>query len=194
MSLSCRGRGFAFPNDRKLAPAPEGASCEKCPRIRPCLVVAPSGAAFGSAFALQQRLYFPLSAPRGLCENSPNLGAELPLPLGAARLVGVGSCFAFPQRRLRGLPLCGVGSCFAFPQRARLGLPTPPRRARCNECAPLCLDLPLRSSGRSPFKVVSSSVDVCFALSTDTPRDGGDAGGLCRPKPSAAIPSQTSLL
>ena len=36
-----------------------------------------------------------------------------------------------------GTPIGGVVSCFAFPQRARLGLPTPPRRARCNECASL---------------------------------------------------------
>ena len=33
-------------------------------------------------------------APRGLCEKSPNLAAELPLPLGAAALA---LCFAFPN-------------------------------------------------------------------------------------------------
>ena len=97
--------------------APFGASCDESPRIRPYKVVAPKGAArrrLGSAFALQQRLYFPLSAPRGLCEKSPNLGAEMPLPLGAAALaLGV----AFPQRRLRGLPPPRpIWLCLARPQ------------------------------------------------------------------------------
>ena len=48
---------LAFPNDRGLAPAPDGASCEKCPPIRPCLVVDPSGAAFWACYRVSQRLY-----------------------------------------------------------------------------------------------------------------------------------------
>ena len=40
----------------------------------------------GLAFAIYNGSTIPLSAPRGLCENHPNLGAELPLPLGAGAL------------------------------------------------------------------------------------------------------------
>ena len=110
-------RGLRLSPFGRLFAAPFGASCDESPRVRPNLVVAPKGAArrcLGSAFALQQRLYFPLSAPRGLCEKSPNLGAEMPLPLGAAALaLGV----AFPQRRLRGLPPPRpIWLCLARPQ------------------------------------------------------------------------------
>ena len=73
------------------------------------------------------------------------------------------------------------------------GIPTPPRRARCIECASIVPCLPLRSAGRSPFKVV---VKPRFSASHNqrTSREiGGDAGGLRRPKPNAAVRCQTSL-
>ena len=77
-----------------------------------------------------------------------------------------------------GTPIGGVVSCLAFPNGGSWDFPPRPRRVGCS---PLAFDCALirPRRGRSPFKVVSSSVDVCFALSTDTPRDGGDAGGLC---------------
>ena len=56
LSLSLRGATFARSNDRGLAPAPEGALCEKCPPIRPYLVVTPSGAAFGAGVRVSERL------------------------------------------------------------------------------------------------------------------------------------------
>ena len=68
--------------------APDGASCEKHPRVRPNLVVAPSGAArrrLGSAFAFPNGSILPLSAPKSECDARPNSVAELPLLLGAAR-------------------------------------------------------------------------------------------------------------
>ena len=49
---------------------------------------------FGSAFAFPNGFTTTTLAPRGLCEKSPNLAAELPLPLGAAALA---LCFAFPN-------------------------------------------------------------------------------------------------
>ena len=139
------------PKIRHPRPAPDGASCEKCPRIRPYSVVAPSGAGRG---VLGRRSRFnngstiPLSAPKSECDARPSLVAELPLLLGAARrrwrlvvpcssqrwlcrvpLGGVGVVPCSSQRRVLGLPLSGVGSCFAFPNespwashpRARLG-------------------------------------------------------------------------
>ena len=111
-------------------------------------------------------------APRGECESSPQSRLNCALPLGAGAL----------------------GRASAFLQRARLGLPPPPRRARCIECASIVPCLSSRSAGRSPFKVCSSAVDVCFAFPTDFPRGRGRRGRRSRPKPSAAIPSQTSLL
>ena len=75
-----------------------------------------------------------------------------------------------------------MGRASAFLQRARLGLPPPPRRARCIECASVVPCLSSRSAGRSPFKVCSSAVDVCFAFLTDFPRGRGRRGRLTSPK------------
>ena len=120
--------------------APDGASCEKHPRIRPYLVVAPSGAVrrrSGSAFALYNGSTS-RSPRRGACARRvPTCGLNCRLPLGAARRRWRLVVPCSSQRWLCRGPLGGVVLCFAFPQRARLGLPTPPRRARCNECASL---------------------------------------------------------
>ena len=96
----------------------------------------------------------------------------------AARLPNDGSA-AFP--------CAALVRAFAFLQRLPLGLPTPPRRARCIECASIVPCLPSRTAGRSPFKVCSSAVDVCFAFLTDFPRGRGRRGRRSRPKPSAAL-------
>ena len=92
------------------------------------LLGSPSGAArrrLGLAFAIYNGSTIPLSAPRGLCENHPNLGAELPLPLGAARLGGVEVRGAASQRWLCRVPLRGVGSCVRVPPTIALGTPNP---------------------------------------------------------------------
>ena len=102
----------------------------------------------------------------------------------AARLPNDGSA-AFP--------CAALVRAFAFLQRLPLELPTPPRRARCIECASIVPCLPSRSAGRSPFKVCPSAVDVCFAFLTDFPRGRGRRGRRSRPKPSAAARCQTSL-
>ena len=86
-----------------------------------------------------------------------------------------------------------LGRASAFLQRLPLGLPTPPSRARCIECASTVPCLSSRSAGRSPFKVCSSAVDVCFTFLTDFPRGRGRRGRRSRPKPSAAVRCQTSL-
>ena len=75
-----------------------------------------------------------------------------------------------------------LGRASAFLQRLPLGLPTPPSRARCIECASTVPCLSSRSAGRSPFKVCSSAVDVCFAFLTDFPRGRGRRGRLTSPK------------
>ena len=122
-------------------------------------VVAPTGAArrrLGLALASQTPLQFRFPPRRGaLRAKSPKAG-EL--------------CVA-PRRG-------GVGLGFAFLQRARLGLPTPPRRARCDECAPLVPKVALRAlRGGSPFKVVAQPLFLCFAPLADFPRTGRNAGG-----------------
>ena len=126
-------------------------------------VVAPSGAGrgvwgVGSPFKRLANSASP--APRGECESSPQSRLNCALPLGAGAL----------------------GRASAFLQRARLGLPPPPRRARCIECASIVPCLSSRSAGRSPFKVCSSAVDVCFAFLTDFPRGRGRRGRLTSPK------------
>ena len=147
-----------------------------------------------------------------MCEKSPHLWAELPFaPRRGAAALALKCALPFPTMSLprshwrrcvvlrlsptaaSGTPIGGVVSCFAFPQRARLGLPTPPRRARCDECASIVPCLSSRSAGRSPFKVCSSAVDVCFAFLTDFPRGRGRRGRRSRPKPSAAFLDYASL-
>ena len=76
------GLSIALPNDREkdLSPrraAPDGASCEKHPRIRPNLVVAPSGAArrrLGLRNRLANASPTPLSRAEGLMREKPQLG------------------------------------------------------------------------------------------------------------------------
>ena len=65
---------LAFHNDRGLAPAPDGASCENHPRIRPYLVVAPSGAAFWVGVRVSQRLYNHQTRAEGLVRDKSQLG------------------------------------------------------------------------------------------------------------------------
>ena len=116
--------------------------------------------------ALQNASQLPLSpAPRGNASEAPKSRLNCALPLGAGAL----------------------GRASAFLQRLPLGLPTPPSRARCIECASTVPCLSSRSAGRSPFKVCSSAVDVCFAFPTDFPRGRGRRGRRSRPKPSAAL-------
>ena len=51
------GGASRLPTREGCSPAPDGASCENHPRIRPYLVVAPSGAAFWVGVRVFQRLY-----------------------------------------------------------------------------------------------------------------------------------------
>ena len=85
--------------------APDGASCEKHPRVRPNLVVAPSGAArrrLGLRYRLSKRLSNSASPRRGAsARKSPNLVAELCVPPRRGG-VGVGRCVS-PTSSL-GLP------------------------------------------------------------------------------------------
>ena len=94
--------------------------------------------------------------------------AALGTPIG-----GVVLCFAFPQRRLRGLPPPRpIGSCPARPQ----SCPCLPHRARV-----------------AVLRCVRLAVGVCFALSTDSPRGRGRRGRRSRPKPSAALSRPSEL-
>ena len=81
-------RGLRLSPFGRLFAAPDGASCEKHPRIRPYLVVAPSGAVrrrSGAAFALYNGSTS-RSPRRGACARRvPTCGLNCRLPLGAAR-------------------------------------------------------------------------------------------------------------
>ena len=100
--------------------APDGASCEKHPRIRPYLVVAPSGAVrrrSGAAFALYNGSTS-RSPRRGACARRvPTCGLNCRLPLGAARRGGVGVevCFAFPNDVPAAFPLAALVRASPFP-------------------------------------------------------------------------------
>ena len=165
------GRAIAFPNDREkdLSPAPRarrGVSREESP-ISQMKVVAPSGAGRG-VLGLRSRfttaLQFRFPAPKSECDARPNLGAELPLLLGAAALA-------------LGVP---------FPQRVPLGFPPPRPIDLCLIRPQSYLCLALSGAGRG-LRCVRLAVDVCFAFLTDFPRGRGRRGRRSRPKPSAAL-------
>ena len=59
---------------QRVSPAPDGASCENHPRIRPYLVVAPSGAAFWVGVRVSQRLYNHQTRAEGLVREKSQLG------------------------------------------------------------------------------------------------------------------------
>ena len=95
------GSAFARSNDREKDTSPRAPRTKgRCARIVPVsvpprsLTLRARGAAFGVAFAFYNGSTTTKPAPRGLCDTRPNLGAELPLPLGAAALA---SCFAYPN-------------------------------------------------------------------------------------------------
>ena len=69
---------------QRVSPAPPRHSASEVPTC-PNKAVGAAARRFGSAFALYNGSTTTKPAPRGLCEKSPNLAAELPLPLGAAR-------------------------------------------------------------------------------------------------------------
>ena len=52
---------------QRVSPAPDGASCENHPRIRPYLVVAPSGAAFWACYRAPTTALQPPLPRRGAC-------------------------------------------------------------------------------------------------------------------------------
>ena len=89
------------------------------------------------------------------------------------------SCDRFAARLRLGQPDAfgagALGRASAFLQRARLGLPPRPRRVDCPSLAFDGASIRPRR-GRSPFKVCSSAVDVCFAFPTDFPRGRGRRG------------------
>ena len=209
-SLSLRGRSIAIPNDRErnadparllrlcfakrpkgrsIFAAPFGASCEKCPPIRPYMVVAPKGAArrrLGLRNRLANGSAFRFPAPKSECDARPNLGAECPLLLGAARLVGVCGCFAFPNDGSAAFPLAALVRALRFPNDCPWDSQPHPRRVGCPSFAFDCaFSSPRR--GRSLFKVCSSAVDVCFALLNGHSAKRGRHGRRSRPKPSAAL-------
>ena len=63
-----------LPTREGCSPAPDGASCENHPRIRPYLVVAPSGAAFWVGVRVSQRLYNHQTRAEGLVRDKSQLG------------------------------------------------------------------------------------------------------------------------
>ena len=203
MRASCP-TAFALYNDREkdTSPrraAPFGASCENRPLVRPFKVVAPKGAArrrLGSAFAFYNGSILPLSAPKSECDARPNLGAECPLLLGAARrrwrlvvpcssqrwlcrvpLGGVGVVPCSSQRRLLGLPSAALCCALPFPNGGFGDFP-PPRPIRSCLARPQKLPLLVPSGAGRGLKVCSSCRRCVLRASNGfSANDGGDAGG-----------------
>ena len=179
----------------------------KVPVFVPKKVVAPKGAArrrLGSAFALPQRLYFP-PPRRGACARRvPTCGLNcrcsatgVPLRgdrvavgypryrsalLGAARLVGVGSCLAFPNDGSAAFPSAALCRASPFPNERDWDSPPRPAERVAMSVLPLCLDLPLRSAGRSPFKVVVVCRRCVLRASQRTLRETGATRAARPPK------------
>ena len=117
--------------------APDGAACEKHPRVRPNLVVAPWGAArrrLGLRYRLSKRLSNSALPRRGACARKvPTRWLNCALPLGAAALA---LCFAFPQRVPLGFPPPRpIGSCPVRPK----SCPCVCHRARVAVCGAFVL-------------------------------------------------------
>ena len=83
-SLSLRGAIFALSNDRGLAPRRRAIVRAKSPLV-PTKPLARRRGVLGLLSRPNNGSTTTTPASRGLCEKSPNLAAELPLPLGAAR-------------------------------------------------------------------------------------------------------------
>ena len=132
-------------------------------------------AAFGVGVRALQRLYLPLSAPRGVCEKSPHLWAELPFaPRRGAAALALKCALPFPTMSL---PRSHWRRCVVLRLSPTNDWDSPPRAGPCGRLRrafgtfpplrsgasaervamrvlPVCLDLSLRSAGRSPFKVL----------------------------------------
>ena len=87
----------ASQREKVVAPRPMGLRARIIPVFVPTWSLPHRARRFGSAFAFPNGFTTTKPAPRGLCEKSPNLAAELPLPLGAAALaLGVPSSQRVP--------------------------------------------------------------------------------------------------
>ena len=130
----------------------------------------------------------PFSSGAGLCASQREK-VVAPRPMGLrARIIPVFvPAWSLPHRARRFEP------AFAFPQRRLRGLPTPPS-ACALIASPLCRACPLRLSGRSRSVVYSSALVrgrgfaslALFPLRSNrapsngfSANDGGDAGGCC---------------
>ncbi len=116
-------------------------------------VVAPSGAGRGvwgwrspSTTALQFR--YPR---RGACARIiPTWGLNCRCPSARRGWAALKCAARLPNDGSAAFPCAALVRAFAFLQRLPLELPTPPRRARCIECASIVPCLPSRSAGRKP--------------------------------------------
>lgn len=90
------------------------------------------------------------------------------------------------QRRLRGLPSAAL-CCASRSPTIALGTSTPAPDCSCPARPQSCPCFAQSGAGRG-LKVCSSCRRCVLRASNGFPaRNGGDAGGLCRPKPSAAL-------
>ena len=134
---------------QRVSPAPPRHRASEVPTC-PNKAVGAAARRFGSAFALYNGSTTTKPAPRGLCEKSPNLAAELPLPLGAARRRWRLVVPCSSQRWLCRVPPVGVGVVRCVSPTAASGTFHPAPPSACALLAsPLCRACPLRLSGRS---------------------------------------------
>ena len=174
------GAGLRAFQRQRVSPAPPRHLARIVPVFVPTWSL-PQKARRGGVLGLRNRLAnaspIPLSAPRGLCEKSPNSVAELcvaPRRGGGAAL----KCAArLPNDGSAAFPLAALAWCVAFPQRRLRGLPTPAPDWFV-PCSSQKL-LPLCPIGRGSRFVVRSSCRRCVlrAFHGFPARGRGDAGG-----------------
>ena len=119
--------------------------------------------------------------PRGLCEKSPNLAAELPL-LGHWRAPsGRPRCGRLPSLSLGSPRRGGVGVVRSVPPTAASGTSTPAPDCSClarpQSCPCVC-----HRARVAVLMCVRLAVNVCFALPTDSPRMTGATRSAKPPK------------
>ena len=107
---------------QRVSPAPDGASCENHPRIRPYFVVAPSGAAFWACYRAPTTALQPPLPRRGACARKvPTWRLYCRCSATGVPLRGDRVAVGYPRYRSALLGAAALALCFAFPNGFSVG-------------------------------------------------------------------------